>query len=96
MEAADTLVFGAAHEAADVLARQFAANEARAAKITGACVLALLNVDDSAFAGLADGVSRLPAGPEHRVAATRSYLTARAAVAFACETNHMSSTQYAP
>jgi glutamine---fructose-6-phosphate transaminase (isomerizing) len=46
----------------------------------GARVLALLNTEDSPLARLADELLPLGAGPEHSVAATKSYLASLAAV----------------
>ena len=57
---------------------------AQAAKIAGARVVALVNVEDSPLAGLADVVIPLHAGPERSVAATKSYLAALAAVLHLC------------
>ncbi|TAM09087.1 MAG: SIS domain-containing protein [Rhodanobacter sp.] len=53
---------------------------AQAAKATGARVVALVNVEDSPLAALADTVIPLHAGPERSVAATKSYLAALAAI----------------
>jgi len=53
---------------------------AQAAKDAGAQVLALVNVEDSPLAALADTVIPLHAGPERSVAATKSYLATLAAV----------------
>ncbi|KRF02155.1 iron dicitrate transport regulator FecR [Frateuria sp. Soil773] len=53
---------------------------AQAAKDAGAEVVALVNVEDSPLAALADTVVPLRAGPEHSVAATKSYLATLAAV----------------
>ncbi|WP_329742161.1 SIS domain-containing protein [Dyella sp. A6] len=53
---------------------------AQAAKDAGALVLALVNVEDSPLATLADTVIPLHAGPERSVAATKSYLATLAAV----------------
>jgi len=53
---------------------------AEAAKQAGAQVLALVNVEDSPLAALADTVIPLRAGPERSVAATKSYLATLAAV----------------
>lgn len=53
---------------------------AEAAKQAGAYVLALVNVEESPLAALADTVIPLRAGPEHSVAATKSYLATLAAV----------------
>ncbi len=47
---------------------------ARAAKTAGAPVIALVNVEDSPLAGLADEVLPLHAGPEQSVAATKSFI----------------------
>ena len=57
---------------------------ARAAKIAGARVVALVNVADSPLAALADTVIPLHAGPERSVAATKSYIAALAAVLHLC------------
>jgi glutamine---fructose-6-phosphate transaminase (isomerizing) len=53
---------------------------AQAAKAAGARVLALVNVEDSPLAELADTVIPLQAGPEQSVAATKSYLATLAAI----------------
>jgi len=53
---------------------------AQAAREAGARVLALVNVEDSPLAQLADTVIPLCAGPERSVAATKSYLATLAAV----------------
>lgn len=53
---------------------------AEAAKAAGARVVALVNVEDSPLAQLADTVLPLCAGPEKSVAATKSYLTSLAAI----------------
>ena len=53
---------------------------AAAAKATGAFVVALVNVEDSPLAGLADAVIPLRAGPELSVAATKSYIGALSAI----------------
>ena len=53
---------------------------AQAAKDAGAQVLALVNVEDSPLAALADTFIPLHAGPERSVAATKSYLATLAAV----------------
>ena len=53
---------------------------AEAAKAAGARVLALVNVEDSPLAQLADTVIPLGAGPEKSVAATKSYLASLAAI----------------
>lgn len=53
---------------------------AMAAKDAGARVLAMVNVEDSPLAALADTVIPLCAGPENSVAATKSYLATLAAV----------------
>ena len=47
---------------------------ARAAKLGGAPVIALVNVEDSPLAQLADEVLPLRAGPENSVAATKSFI----------------------
>lgn len=57
---------------------------AQAAKVAGARVLALVNVEDSPLAALADTVIPLHAGPERSVAATKSYIAALAAVLHLC------------
>lgn len=53
---------------------------AQAAREAGAHVVALVNVEDSPLAALADTVIPLCAGPERSVAATKSYLAALAAL----------------
>ena len=53
---------------------------AEAAKAAGARVVALVNVEDSPLAELADTVLPLCAGPEKSVAATKSYLASLAAI----------------
>ncbi len=53
---------------------------AEAAKAAGARVVALVNVEDSPLAELADTVLPLGAGPEKSVAATKSYLASLAAI----------------
>ncbi len=53
---------------------------AEAAKAAGARVVALVNVEDSPLAQLADTVIPLCAGPEKSVAATKSYLASLAAI----------------
>jgi len=53
---------------------------AEAAKAAGARVVALVNVEDSPLAQIADTVIPLHAGPENSVAATKSYIAALAAV----------------
>ncbi|MBJ7515511.1 MAG: SIS domain-containing protein, partial [Stenotrophomonas sp.] len=53
---------------------------AEAAKAAGARVVALVNVEDSPLAQLADTVIPLHAGAERSVAATKSYLASLAAV----------------
>jgi glucosamine--fructose-6-phosphate aminotransferase (isomerizing) len=57
---------------------------ARAARVAGARVVALVNVEDSPLAALADTVIPLHAGLERSVAATKSYLAALAAVLHLC------------
>ncbi len=57
---------------------------AEAAKLAGAHVLALVNVEDSPLAKLANTVIPLRAGPERSVAATKSYIAALAAVLHLC------------
>ena len=54
---------------------------AEAAKASGARVVALVNVEESPLAQLADTVIPLGAGPEKSVAATKSYLASLAAIA---------------
>ena len=53
---------------------------AQVAKAVGARVVALVNVEDSPLAALADTVLPLCAGPEKSVAATKSYLASLAAI----------------
>lgn len=53
---------------------------AEAARAAGARVVALVNVEDSPLAQLADTVIPLCAGPERSVAATKSYLASLAAL----------------
>ncbi|KRG44860.1 iron dicitrate transport regulator FecR [Stenotrophomonas pictorum JCM 9942] len=53
---------------------------AEAAKVAGARVVALVNVEDSPLAQLADTVIPLGAGIERSVAATKSYLASLAAI----------------
>ncbi|MBE8425049.1 SIS domain-containing protein, partial [Leptospira borgpetersenii serovar Balcanica] len=53
---------------------------AEAAKAAGARVIALVNVEDSPLAQLADTVIPLHAGAEKSVAATKSYLASLAAL----------------
>ncbi len=53
---------------------------AEAAKAAGARVVALVNVEDSPLAQLAEVVIPLGAGPEKSVAATKSYLASLAAI----------------
>lgn len=57
---------------------------AQAAKVAGARVVALVNMEDSPLAALADTVIPLHAGPERSVAATKSYIAALAAVLHLC------------
>lgn len=57
---------------------------AEAAKIAGARVVAMVNVEDSPLAKIADTVIPLHAGPERSVAATKSYMAALAAVLHLC------------
>jgi len=57
---------------------------AQAASIAGARVVAMVNVENSPLAALADVVIPLHAGPERSVAATKSYLAALAAVLHLC------------
>jgi glucosamine--fructose-6-phosphate aminotransferase (isomerizing) len=61
---------------------------AQAARIAGARVVALVNVENSPLAALADVVIPLHAGPERSVAATKSYLAALAAVLHLCARWH--------
>ncbi len=61
---------------------------AQAAKLAGARVVALVNVEDSPLAALADTVIPLHAGPERSVAATKSYIAALAAVLHLCARWH--------
>ncbi len=51
-----------------------------AAKASGALVMALINVEDSPLAALADHIIPLRAGPELSVAATKSYICALSAL----------------
>jgi glucosamine--fructose-6-phosphate aminotransferase (isomerizing) len=53
---------------------------AAAAKAAGGFVIALVNVEDSPLAALADAVIPLCAGPELSVAATKSYIAALSAI----------------
>ena len=53
---------------------------ARGAKDGGATVLALVNEPDSPLAAIADGLLPLHAGPEHSVAATKSFICTLAAL----------------
>ncbi len=53
---------------------------AEAAQAAGARVVALVNVEGSPLAAMADTVIPLRAGPEHSVAATKSYLATLAAI----------------
>jgi len=53
---------------------------AQAAKRAGAYVVALVNVEDSPLADVADTIVPLRAGPETSVAATKSYLCALSAI----------------
>lgn len=57
---------------------------AEAAKAAGARVVALVNVEDSPLAQLADTVIPLGAGAERSVAATKSYLASLAAILQLC------------
>ena len=61
---------------------------AQAAKLAGARVIALVNVETSPLAELADTVIPLHAGPERSVAATKSYIAALAAVLHLCARWH--------
>ena len=54
---------------------------ASAAKRSGACVVALVNVEDSPLAELADHVIPLCAGEERSVAATKSFIASLSAIA---------------
>ena len=53
---------------------------AEAARKAGARVVALVNAEGSPLAGLADTVIPLQAGPEHSVAATKSYIGSLSAI----------------
>jgi glucosamine--fructose-6-phosphate aminotransferase (isomerizing) len=53
---------------------------AQSAKAAGARVVALVNVEDSPLAALADTVIPLHAGPERSVAATKSYICSLSAI----------------
>jgi glucosamine--fructose-6-phosphate aminotransferase (isomerizing) len=53
---------------------------AEAARTAGARVVALVNAENSPLAALADSVIPLQAGPEHSVAATKSYIGSLTAV----------------
>ncbi|KAF1712133.1 iron dicitrate transport regulator FecR [Pseudoxanthomonas kalamensis DSM 18571] len=55
-------------------------HNAEAARAAGARVVALVNVEDSPLAQLADTVIPLHAGPERSVAATKSYLASLSAI----------------
>jgi glucosamine--fructose-6-phosphate aminotransferase (isomerizing) len=55
-------------------------SNAEAARAAGARVVALVNIEDSPLARLADTVIPLHAGPERSVAATKSYLCSLAAI----------------
>ncbi|GAB2494506.1 SIS domain-containing protein [Pseudoxanthomonas sangjuensis] len=55
-------------------------HNAKAARAAGAHVVALVNVEDSPLAQLADTVIPLGAGPEKSVAATKSYLASLSAI----------------
>lgn len=61
---------------------------AQAAKTAGARVVAMVNVEDSPLAAIADTVIPLHAGPERSVAATKSYLAALAAILHLCARWH--------
>ncbi len=61
---------------------------ARAAQAAGARVVAMVNVEASPLAALADTVIALHAGPERSVAATKSYLAALGAVLHLCARWH--------
>jgi glutamine---fructose-6-phosphate transaminase (isomerizing) len=61
---------------------------AQAAKLAGARVVAMINVEDSPLAKVADTVIPLHAGPERSVAATKSYIAALAAVLHLCARWH--------
>jgi glucosamine--fructose-6-phosphate aminotransferase (isomerizing) len=54
--------------------------QAQSARAAGAHVVALVNVEDSPLAEAADSVVPLCAGPEHSVAATKSYICALSAI----------------
>lgn len=53
---------------------------AQAAKTAGACIVAIVNVEDSPLANMADFCLPLCAGPEKSVAATKSYIASLAAI----------------
>src|SRR6202012_3667677 len=53
---------------------------AHAARASGALVVAMVNVEDSPLAAMADAVVPLRAGPEASVAATKSCIAAFAAI----------------
>lgn len=61
---------------------------AQAAKAAGARVVAMVNVEDSPLAQVADTVIPLHAGPERSVAATKSYVAALAAILHLCARWH--------
>jgi glucosamine--fructose-6-phosphate aminotransferase (isomerizing) len=61
---------------------------AEAARRAGARVVAMVNVEDSPLAALADTVIPLHAGPERSVAATKSYIAALAAILHLCARWH--------
>lgn len=61
---------------------------AQAARAAGARVVAMVNVEDSPLAEIADTVIPLHAGPEHSVAATKSYVAALAAILHLCARWH--------
>ncbi len=68
---------------------------AAAAKAAGAFLVALVNVEDSPLAALADAVIPLRAGPELSVAATKSYIAALSAITqlVACWTENTGLTE---
>lgn len=74
LEGALYLVISQSGKSPDLLAN------AESARAAGARVVAFVNVEDSPLAALADTVIPLHAGPEHSVAATKSYLCSLAAI----------------
>ena len=82
-------VYAAATEARDALCLAISQSgaspdllaAAQAARDAGAFLVALVNASDSPLAALADAELPLWAGPEHSVAATKSYLASLAALA---------------